>query len=306
MGLFDKHKKLINSLNKDNIIINDEHYNELDNLGYTVLKTDESFWEKNKINFNTIEKEYDHLCNLEGENGGWENRKFSEKIEPNAQRISNVPNKSPNYLKMVMLPDLLLAVNHIVKKPFKLSSQQLRNPIPFGNRQALHIDFRPRQFNYFNFNQCSVFVYLDDANTDNVALHIHPRTHKMTGEPSQEFVDSNKLKPKIIEVKKFNIVILNIYAWHYGGQNFNGHRRRTVFINYRERSEIQQLNQKKFIDKKIIEKMSDNEKYLFAVRKEDPTQSEFIYEYRHHYLIKKYFKIRDIFYHKYLQYKYYI
>ena len=46
MYWIENHKKIINSLNKDNIIINDEHFNELDNLGYTVLKTDEIFWEK--------------------------------------------------------------------------------------------------------------------------------------------------------------------------------------------------------------------------------------------------------------------
>lgn len=302
MKWIDDHKIVMNSLSKNNIIINDKHYSELDDLGYTVLKTDESFWKKNNFDFDAIEKEYNYLCNLEGENGGWENREKGEKGEPNAQRISNVPNKSQIFLKLVMLPDLLLASNHVIKKPFKLSSMQLRNPIAFGNRQSLHIDFRPRQFKYFNYNQCSAFVYLDDANVSNGALHIHPRSHKILGEPSQEFIDSNKLKPTIIEAKKGNIVILNIYAWHYGGQNINGKRRRTIFINFRERSEIQQLNQKKFLNKKIIEEMSKNEKYFFAVREEDPTRSDFINKYRNNYLIKKYYKARDIIYHKYLQF----
>ena len=302
MNWIKNHKKIISSLNKDNIIINDEHYNELDNLGYTVLKTDENFWEKNKLKFETIEEEYDHFCILEGKGGGWENRENGENPEPNAQRISNVPNKSQTFLKLVMLPDLLLASNHVIKKPFKLSSMQLRNPIPFGDRQSLHIDFRPRQFDYFNYNQCSAFVYLDDANINNGALHIHPSTHKILGEPSQKFIDSNQLKPTIIEAKKGNIVILNVYAWHYGGQNINGKRRRTIFINFRERSEIQQLNQKKFLDKKIIEEMSENEKYFFAVREEDQSVSNFKNKYRNNYLIKKYYKVRDIIYHKYLQF----
>ena len=302
MKLIKEHKKFINILNKANTIINEEHYSELDNQGFTILKTDKTFWEKNKLNFDLIEREFDHLCNVEGKEGGWENeKKKGVNWEPSAQRVSNLPNKNPIFLKLVMLPDMLLAANYVIKKPFKFSSMQIRNPIPFGDRQSLHIDLRPRQFDYFNYNQCSAFICLDDSNIDNGALNIYPGTHKILGEPSQKFIDSNKLKPTIVEVKKFHIILLNIYTWHFGGQNRNGKKRRTIFVNFRERSEIQQLNQKRFLDRKVIEEMSENEKYFFAVRDEDPTQSIFESKNRNNYIIKKYMKLKDIFYHKYLQ-----
>ncbi len=303
MKLVKEHKKFLNQLNKSNIFINNEHYNELDSQGFTILKTDETFWKKNKLDFDLIEREFEHLCSSEGIEGGWENKKKSGvNWEPSAQRVSNLPNKNPIFLKLAMLPDMLLAVDHVVKKPFKFSSMQIRNPIPFGDRQPLHIDFRPRQFDYFNYNQCTAFIYLDDADIDNGALSIYPGTHKILGEPSQKFIDSNRLKPAIVNVKKFNVVLLNIYTWHFGGKNSNGKKRRTIFVNYRERSELQQLDQKRFLSREVIEKMSENEKYLFSVRNEDPTHSTFETTYRNNYIIKKYLKIRDIFYHKYLQF----
>lgn len=301
MSYLNEYKEFLTKLNKDNTIINNSHYDELEDVGYTILNTDETYWEKNKLNFNIIEKEYDRLCKLEGTKGGWENRYKHDLPEPNAQRISNVPNKSEIFFKLVSLPDLLLGVNHVIKKPFKLSSMQLRNPVPYGNRQELHIDFRPRQFNYFNYNQCSCFIYLDDADIHNGALHIYPRTQKILGQPSQEHIKLNQLKPSIINVKKYNIVILNVYAWHYGGQNLNGKKRRTIFINFRERSEMQQLYQKKFLDKKRIEQMTNDQKYIFSVRDKDINQTDFIDKYRNNFLIKKYYKLRDIVYHKYLE-----
>jgi hypothetical protein len=302
MRSIEEYKVFLKGINKKNILIKKKNFNELDKFGYTILKTNKKFWKKNKINTKSIESAFNYLCQKEGKNGGWENeKKKGTNWEPSAQRISNLPNKNKIFLKLSMLPDLLIAADYVIKKPFKISSAQIRNPIPYGERQKLHIDFRPRQFNYFNFNQFTGFIYLDNATKQNGALQIYPGTHKILKEPSKEIIKRYKLKVKTVNVKKFDIVLLNIYTWHYGGANLNGKKRRTIFINYRERSELQQLNQKKFLSKNLIKSMSNEEKYLYAVRKNDPTQSEFFYKYRNNYFLKKYLKLRDLFYHKYLQ-----
>ena len=232
-------------------------------------------------------------------------KKKNKLWEPSAQRISNLPDKDQIFIKISMLPDILIGANYVIKHAFKFSSMQIRNPIPYGDKQDLHIDFRPRLFNYYNYNQCSSFVYLDNANVNNGSLHLYPGTHKLLGEPSEKYISSKNLKPIAINIEKFNIVLLNIYTWHYAGKNLNGKPRRTIFINYRERSEIQQLNQKNFLSNSTLKKMSEVEKYLYAVRDEDPTQSEIAYIYRNNFFVKKYLKIRDLFYHKYLQSKKY-
>lgn len=297
------HKKFIERKKEMCSVIDSENLKDLQTKGYTILNTNKNFWIKNKIDFDYLEKKFTELCNQEGESGGWENGKSKMKRwEPSANRVSNLPNKDDIFLKLASVPDIILGVNSVIKKPFKLSSMQIRDPIPFGDKQDLHIDFRPRLFNYYNYNQCTAFIYLDDANISNGSLHIYPGTHKLLGEPSRKRIEENAIRLNVIDIKKYNIVILNVYCWHYGGENLNGRKRRTIFINYRERSEIQQLNQKKFLDESIKSKMSLSEKYLYGVRDEDPNQSDWIYKNRNHKLVKSYQVIRDIIYHKYLSY----
>ena len=257
---------------------------------------------KNEIDFDYLEQKSDNLCIEEGIEGGWENEKpKGRNWEPSAQRISNLPNKDKIYLKLAKLPDLLKGVNYVIKKPFKFSSMQIRNPLPNSDRQELHIDWRPRVFNYYNYNQCTGFIYMNDSNEQNGSLYIYPGTHKILGNPSDDYIKKNNLKFEILSVKKYNIVLLNIYTWHYGGKNIDGKPRRTIFCNYRERSELQQLNQKKFLSKETLENMNEFEKYLFAVREKDKTQSDWIYKNRNSYFVKMYQKTRDILYHKFLQ-----
>ena len=46
--------------------------------------------------------------------------------------------------------------------------------------------------------------------------------------------------------------------------------------------------------------MDKFEKYLYAVRDEDKTESDWIYKYRNNFILKLYQKTRDIIYHKFL------
>ena len=50
--------------------------------------------------------------------------------------------------------------------------------------------------------------------------------------------------------------------------------------------------------------MNYMEQYLYAVREEDKTESEWMYKHRNNYFLKIWQKTRDIFYHKYLRKKF--
>ena len=297
----EDYNKFINNIDYGHSIITQKNYDELNEKGFTLILSDKDYWDKNGIDFDYLIQISDKLCATEGVEGGWENQKPKGKNwEPSAQRISNLTNKDPIFLKLSKCADLLKGVNHVIKNPFKISSMQIRNPLPFSDRQEMHIDWRPRLFEYYNYNQCTGFIYMDDADINNGSLHIYPGTHKLLGNPSEDYIKKYKLKKEVLEVKKYNMLILNVYTWHYGGENINGKKRRTIFSNYRERSEWQQLNQKKYLDKKIIENMDKFEKYLYAVRDQDKTESNWVYKYRNNYILKLYQKTRDIFYHKFL------
>lgn len=282
-------------------ILNIQNFKELDDQGYTLIKSTKDYWLKNKIDFKILQEISDNLCEQEGKEGGWENGKLKGiNWEPSAQRISNLSNKNDIFIKISKLPDILNGVNYVIKKPFKISSLQIRNPLPFSEQQELHIDWRPRLFNYYNYNQCTAFIYLDNANKENGSINIYPGTHKILGNPNKNYIKKNNLKPIVLDAEEGNILILNIFTWHFGGKNLNGKKRKTIFVNYRERSELQQLNQKKFLDQKVKSRMSEFEKYLYAIRDKDKTESNWIYKYRNNKFLKLYLKTRDIIYHKFL------
>ena len=65
-------------------------------------------------------------------------------------------------------------------------------------------------------------LYLDDANEMNGSLNIYPGTHKILGNPNQNYVEKYNLRKKILNVEKYNILILNVYTWHFGGKNIDG------------------------------------------------------------------------------------
>ena len=297
----EDYKNFISKINYGYSIINSKNYDELDKKGFTLIRSDKAYWDKNNIDFDYLTEISDKLCDNEGTDGGWENGKIKGKNwEPSAQRISNLPNKDPIFIKLSKTSDLLKGVCHVINNPFKLSSMQIRNPLPYSDKQEMHIDWRPRLFEYYKYNQCTGFIYLDDANIDNGSLHIYPGTHKLLGNPNEDLIKKNKIKKEVLEVEKYNMLILNVYTWHYGGKNINGKKRRTIFSNYRERSEWQQLNQKKFLDNNIINNMSEFEKYLYAVRNVDNTESNWIYKHRNNYFLKLYQKAKDMFYHRFL------
>lgn len=306
--MFNKKQKLdyfkfLQQINYGYSLFEEKNKLELNDLGYTIIDADKDYWIKNGIDFDELENKCNQLSEIEGINGGWENKKknYVGHAESSAQRISNLPNKDKIFLKIAKLPDFLLGAAHVIKRPFKINAMQIRFPLPYGNAQSMHIDWRPRLFKYYNFNQITCFVYLDEANEQNGSLHVYPGTHNLCGEPNTKYVREKNLKLKVLEAKKYNIILLNIYTWHYGGKNINGLPRRTIFSSYRERSEFQQLNQMKFLDIDFKKKMSDFEKYLFAIRDCDKKQNDFFYERRNSKLVKSYNMLRDIIYHKYLE-----
>ena len=58
------------SINFGYSIINNNNFAELDKDGFTIIKSDKDYWEKNNINFEYLSSITDELCK-EGKSGGW-------------------------------------------------------------------------------------------------------------------------------------------------------------------------------------------------------------------------------------------
>ena len=104
----DDYFRFIKNIDYGHSIITQKNYDELDEKGFTLILSDKDYWDKNGIDFDYLIQTSDRLCATEGVEGGWENQKpRCKNWEPSAQRISNLTNKDPVFLKLSKCPDLL-------------------------------------------------------------------------------------------------------------------------------------------------------------------------------------------------------
>ena len=91
-----------------------------------------------------------------------------------------------------------------------------------------------------------------------------------------EHIDINKTyKDELnVEVKAGTVVIANLNLWHRGGNNTSGKPRKMIMINIKNRKELQLLNFKKYLSDKTKNILTEEQRYLLAVRDIDPTQKE--------------------------------
>jgi ectoine hydroxylase-related dioxygenase (phytanoyl-CoA dioxygenase family) len=110
---------------------------------------------------------------------------------------------------------------------------------------------------------------------ENGAIRVIPGTHKKTGWPD-EYIDIHVPHPDEVqvEVPAGSFIVMNAHTWHAGALNPTGGRRRTLYIDYRNRRLPQLLNQKKYLRPETLAKLSDLERYLLGVRDSDPAQAE--------------------------------
>ena len=149
----------------------------------------------------------------------------------------------------------------------------LRNPLRNSGRQRIHMDWKPRKKRNERFAGVVCFVFLDHADKTNGPLRLIPKTHKKLGWP-EEYVDVMKKqkKEKIMNVKAGTIIVANLNLWHAGSENISGKQRKMIMINIKNRKLPQLINYKKYLNSKVKKNLNDFQKYLLAVRKDDPTQ----------------------------------
>ena len=247
-----------------------EDTQHLDDQGYLVLKNI-SFLKKN---VDTISKISEKLISEEGDKGGWEGKekyfKPGKKFEEGADRLGGLINKHNLFLKVINIPELILAAHHVIKDEIKVCGFNLRSPKKGYGQQGIHMDGFARKDINEPFSGVVIFIYLDDSYVENGALRVIPATHKKLGWPD-DYIDIHEKHPDEVrvEVNKGDVVIANLNLWHAGAININGKQRKSIMLNIKNRSYGQLLNYKTYLNKDFIDTLTDEEKYLLAVRKND-------------------------------------
>jgi len=266
-------KKIINSISKFTNFDNSNWKKELDENGFVLIRNSKYM----KKNLNVLIKKSNELIEREGDKGGWEGKeryfKNGKKFESGAQRLGGLVKKDKSFLGLITIPEILMSAYHVIKSEIKICGLNLRNPIKGMGEQSIHFDGFPRIKTTEKFVGILAFIYLDDANIENGAMRLIPKTHKFLGWPDDHIEIEKKHKNEIrVEVKAGSILVANLNLWHAGAQNINGKPRKVIMLNIKNRKYDQLLNYKKYLGEKFINNLSEDQKYLLAVRKKDKDQ----------------------------------
>ena len=260
--LFNKLK-----INKDFLQKNDKAH--LDKFGYCVFNTS-NFFSDNYIKLGKI---CDNLIMLEGWEGKEKFYEKNKKFENGADRLGNLIEKNLIFKELIKIPEILSSALHVINGDIKIAGLNLRSPKKGCGEQNIHIDGFPRKNEHDPFGGVVCFLYLDDSTIDNGAMRLIPKSHKLLGYPD-EYLDVTKRSKfeKRIIVNAGTIVVANLNIWHAGATNFNGKTRKVIMLNIKSREYDQLLNYKKYLSNETKAQLSEEEKYLLAIRDCDKSQ----------------------------------
>jgi ectoine hydroxylase-related dioxygenase (phytanoyl-CoA dioxygenase family) len=253
-----------------------EQKDSLDQNGYCLIQLSDQRLAEIGIDIDVLAARVDALLEEEGPYAGSEGKEdilnSRNHLEPGANRLGNLLDKSAMLRRAATIPEVLAASHYIIGGDLKVSSLNLREPMP-GVAQRFHVDWMPREHSDQGYAGALTFLYLDESTLANGPFRIIPGTHTKRCWPDDEIdVFENHPDQRLVEVHRGSILVMNLHAWHSGTINKSGERRRILAINYRRRDLPQLLNQKRYFGPQTKASLSEAEKYLFAVTDCDPTQ----------------------------------
>jgi ectoine hydroxylase-related dioxygenase (phytanoyl-CoA dioxygenase family) len=262
----------------EEFVLTNEQKESFDQNGYIVFENLPFIAER----LDELRTVSESLLESEGDRAGWEGKeqyyKPGKAFEIGANRLGNLIDKHSVYRDLLNIPELMASAKYLIgnDKEIKVGGVDLREPLPGEGHQQIHIDWLPRQEESDPYVGAVAFIFLDDSNLENGAIRLAPGTHHKLGWPEENIDVGNEPDDLFIRVpaKAGTLMIMNLNLWHAGCKNISGTRRRTLLIDVRERTVPQLLNFKKFLSDETMSKLSDEQKYLLAVREEDPTQAE--------------------------------
>ncbi|WP_439482660.1 phytanoyl-CoA dioxygenase family protein [Cyclobacterium plantarum] len=186
--------------------------------------------------------------------------------EPGAHRLGDLVNKGEEFDIFYTHPKVLAAIAFVLNADFKLSSLNYRAALPGAGLQKLHVDW-PEAVAKNDFMVCNSIWLLDDFSPENGATRIVPGTHLKAALPQDVMEDPMDPHPEeiIINAPAGSVFIFNSHAWHGGTKNGSHAPRRAIHSYFCRRSQIQQTDQKKYIQKQTLDRISAEAAHILDV-----------------------------------------
>src|SRR6266700_912349 len=232
----------------------------LDELGYMVL---EDFMGPDLLG--AFRTRVDELFREEGCEAGSEFKR-----EPQSRRLANLVDKGEIFERVIVMPDILEPVAHILGPRFKLSSLNLRSANPHSDWvQPLHSDVGAIADEQGYWVSNSVWM-LDDFTRENGATRIVPGSHRWGKLPQQVVPDPSAAHPDevLLTGRAGTVVVMNAHTWHGGTANHSSAERRALHAFYTRWDKPQQQYQKKLIRQEVQQRLNPTVRQVLAL--DDP------------------------------------
>ncbi len=234
---------------------------QLDELGYLVLPglMPPELLER-------LRRRVDELFAEEGANAGSE-----FKQEPGARRLANLVNKGRVFEEVILTPEVLEAMAHVLGPKFKLSSLNVRSADPHSPvDQPLHADSAAIADDS-GYWVCNSVWMLDDFTAQNGATRMVPGSHRWGALPPPEMYDPHP-QQELVTGKAGTVVIMNSHMWHGGTANRTAKPRRAMHVYYTRADKPQQQWQKKWLSAGVQARLGPEARRILAL--DDPINDE--------------------------------
>lgn len=203
----------------------------------------------------------DELVALEGSEAGKEVHQ-----EAGTDRLADLVNKDAMFTVCFTHPRVLAAIAHVLGGEFKLSSLNSRAALPGQGLQALHVDWSgPVSPGYYCV--CNSIWLLDDFTAQNGATRIVPGSHRWGAVPREAMPDPMAPHPQEVPLlaPAGTVVVFNSHTWHGGTLNRSTSRRRALHAYFCRRDQVQQLNQRAYLQPATYARLSPAARYILDV-----------------------------------------
>jgi hypothetical protein len=169
--------------------------------------------------------------------------------EGGCDRLSDLVNKGAVFDRLWLAPRVLAGVDHVLRRPFKLSSLNARDAKAGEGHQALHTDWSDRTDDDRQAHVANALWVLDGFSADNGATRLIPGTHLAAHGPKTSVADPAAAHPDeiVAACPPGSVLLINAHLWHGGTRNRAGTRRRVMHAYYCAREHRQQLDQKRYL-----------------------------------------------------------
>jgi len=238
-------------------MLGDTARRQLDESGYTVLP---SFVASSHVE--RLRRRVEELWALEGEEAGAEFRS-----EPGTRRLANLVNKGEIFRELIVMPEILSSMEHVLGPRFKLSSLNARSANPrTACGQPLHADAGATA-DERGYWVCNSVWMLDDFTASNGAIRVVPGSHRWRRLPPPGTVEPQP-DEVLLTGSAGTVVVMNAHMWHGATDNRTDLPRRALHAFYTRWDKPQQQYQKAMLSPEVLAALRPEQRRLLAI--DDP------------------------------------